>query len=112
MRRPRQLGRPTVLRALLALALAAVAAFGVGAWHGGAATPSTQSIAVPAKAGQTVSATWSGTIPVASAHPTNDCNSAGVGLDDEGLTVVVPRKGYDKFDATFTFTISWTPSNP
>jgi len=94
------------------LVLAALAAFAVGAVHGGAATPATQSVAVPSKAGQTASVTWTGTIPAVSAHPTSSCNGAGTQVDDEGLTVTIPRKGYDRFDATFTFQISWTPSNP
>src|SRR3954451_18700511 len=99
-------------RAGLVAVVTAVAAGAVGALHGGAATPQTQSVAVPGKVGQTVKVTWSGTIPAASPHPTNDCNGAGVGVDDAGLTVSVPRKGYDKFDAVFTFQINWTPSNP
>src|SRR3954453_22505348 len=105
-------GRGSVVRAALVLVLAALAAVGVGAVHGGAATPSTQSIVVPSKAGQTATVTWTGTIPAVSAHPRNSCNGPGVQVDDEGLGVTIPRKGYDRFDATFTFEISWTPSNP
>jgi hypothetical protein len=105
-------GRGRVLRVAFVLVLAALAAFAVGAVHGGAATPATQSIAVPGKAGQTATVTWTGTIPAVSAHPTSSCNGAGVQVDDEGLSVTIPRKGYDRFDATFTFQISWTPSNP
>jgi hypothetical protein len=112
MSRLRHPGGPTMLRATVALPIAAAAAFGVGALHGGAATPSTQNVTVPGKAGQTVTLTWNGTIPVVSAHPTNTCNGAGVGSDDADFVVALPRKGYDKFDATFTFTITWTPSNP
>ena len=93
-------------RIAVAIALAVSAAVAIGALHGGAATPSMQSVAVPDKSGQTVSVAWSGTIPAASPHPTSDCNGAGVGQDDEGLTVATPRKGYDKFDATFTFKIT------
>src|SRR3954453_14464869 len=105
-------GRGSVVRAALVLVLAALAAVAVGAVHGGAATPSTQSIVVPSKAGQTATVTWTGTIPAVSAHPRNSCNGPGVQVDDEGLGVAIPRKGYDRFDATFTFEISWTPSNP
>jgi hypothetical protein len=112
MPRKSQPGARTAVRAVIALAIAATAAFGLGALHGGAATPSTQSVAVPDKAGQRVRIAWTGTIPAASPNPTSDCNGAGVGNDDEGVVVSVPRKGYDKFDATFTFQIKWTPSNP
>jgi hypothetical protein len=99
-------------RAAIVLVVTAAAAAGVGALHGGAATPSTQSIAVPDKAGQTVTVSWSGTIPAVSPHPTSNCNGAGVGLDEEQFAISVPRKGYDKFDALFTFRIAWSPSNP
>src|SRR5690349_19937976 len=99
-------------RRVIAIGTVAGAAFAAAALDIGASTPSTQSIAVPAKAGQTAQISWTGTIPVASAHPTSDCNGAGVGNDDEGIDVTIPRRGYDKIDATFTFRISWTPSNP
>ena len=49
-------------RIAVAIALAVSAAVAIGALHGGAATPSTQSVAVPDKSGQTVSVAWSGTI--------------------------------------------------
>jgi hypothetical protein len=104
--------RPRSRRAFVALSLTALAAVALGALQIGAATPSTQGVAVPGKVGQSVQVAWSGTIPAASAHPTNTCNGAGVGTDDEGITVTVPRKGYAKYDAVFTFHIAWTPSNP
>jgi hypothetical protein len=112
MPRFRKPGSRAALRAAIAAVLAAVVAVALGAMHGGAATPATQSVNVPNKAGQTATIAWTGTIPAASPHPTSDCNGAGVGNDDEGITVTIPRKGYDKFDATFTFAINWTPSNP
>jgi hypothetical protein len=99
-------------RRLVVIGTLAGAAFAAASLNIGASTPSTQSIAVPAKAGQTAQITWTGTIPPASAHPTNSCNGAGVGVDDEGITLATPRRGYDRIDATFTFRISWTPSNP
>src|SRR5947208_2415553 len=105
--RGRAAARVAVIGVLTALAVVAI-----GVMHGSAATPQTQSVAVPSKAGQTVTVSWSGTIPAASPHPTNTCNGPGVGSDDEGITVTVPRKGYDRFDAVFTFQITWTPSNP
>ena len=108
LRSPR---RKAVLRAAIAALGAALGAVALGALHGGAATPATQGVTVPNQVGNTVSVTWAGTIPAASPHPTSDCNGAGVGNDDEALTVTIPRKGYDKFDATFTFAITWTPSN-
>jgi hypothetical protein len=112
MRIPGGLRGRTVVRATIALFAAAAAAIAVGAMHGGAATPPTQSVAVPDRVGQTTTLTWSGTIPAVSPHPTSDCNGAGVGSDDEGVTVSLGRKGYDRLDAVFTFQITWTPSNP
>jgi hypothetical protein len=41
-----------VTRAVLVAVVTALAAVAVGALHGGAATPQTQSIAVPSKAGR------------------------------------------------------------
>src|SRR3954453_4066988 len=105
--RGRAAARVAVIGVLTALAVVAI-----GVMHGSAATPQTQSVAVPSKAGQTVTVSWSGTIPAASPHPTSTCNGPGAGSDDEGLSVTVPRKGYDRFDAVFTFQITWTPSNP
>jgi hypothetical protein len=105
-------GRRSPWRAAAVLAVVAGAAITIGALTGGAATPSTQSVTVPSKAGQTTSVTWTGTIPAAAAHPTSDCNDAGVGVDQEDIAVTIPKKGYGKFDAVFTFQISWTPSNP
>src|SRR3954447_18408226 len=104
-------GRPFV-RALVVFAFVAAAAVAVGALHVGASTPSMQSIAVPDRVGQTTTVAWDGTIPAVSAHPRNDCNSAGVGMDEAAVAVTIPRKGYAKFDAVFTFRIAWTPSNP
>src|SRR5258705_8307275 len=104
--------RRAALRAAIAAVAAVVVAVALGAMHGGAATPGTQSVTVPNKAGQSISVAWTGTIPAVSPHPTSDCNCAGVGNDDEGIAVTIPRKGYDRFDATFTFAITWTPSNP
>jgi len=100
------------VRSILVVLTTVAALAAIGALQIGAATPSTQNVAVPGKIGQTVSVAWTGTIPPASAHPTNDCNGAGVGSDQEDIAVTIPRKGYDKFDGVFTFEISWTPSNP
>ncbi len=93
---------------LAGAALVAVAA--VGAVRIGASTPPSNQVTVPSKAGQTVTVTWTGTIPVA-ATPTSDCNDA-VLSDDHLIDLTLPRKGYDKIDATFEFSITWTPSSP
>src|SRR3954454_25030247 len=112
MRIPGGLRGRTLVRASIALGAAAAAAVAVGALQGGAATPQTQSVNVPDKAGQSTSITWAGTIPAVSPHPTSNCNGAGVGSDEEGIAITVPRKGYDRIETSFKFQITWTPSNP
>ena len=77
-------GRGRVLRAAVVLVLVALAAVAVGALHGGAATPSTQSITVPGQGRPDRDGHLDGTIPAVSAHPTNDCNGAGVGSTTRG----------------------------
>jgi hypothetical protein len=95
-------------RAAAALALVGVAV-ALGAVGIGASSPPAQSVVVPDKPGQ-ASLSWTGTIPAASAHPTNSCNGAGIGSDDHVVTIAAPRKGYDRIDTEFTFRISWTPA--
>jgi hypothetical protein len=95
-----------------AIVAVVVAAAIVAAVRSDASTPPTDSVAVPASAGQTVQVRWTGTIPAASAHPSNTCNGAGTpGEDDHQIQVAAPAKGYAKVSATFTFQISWTPSS-
>ncbi len=104
-----RLRRRSRLGAALVLAGAAVL---LGAVTIGAASPPTQTVDVPSTVGSTKTITWTGSIPPG-ADAASDCNNAGPGLSDEELvTVHVPRKGYAKFDATFEFSITWTPSSP
>ena len=76
-------GRGRVVRAAFVLVLAALAAFAVGAVHGGAATPRRRASPCP-QGRPDRDVTWTGTIPAVSAHPTSSCNGAGVAVDDEG----------------------------
>ena len=87
-----------------------VVAIGVGAIGIGASTPPSHDVTVPSQAGQSVTVSWTGTIPVA-AMPTSDCNDS-VTADDHLVNVALPRKGYARIDATFAFSITWTPSSP
>src|SRR3954465_7407195 len=112
MRIPRGLRGRTLVPPSIPRGAAAAAAVAVGALQGGAATPQTQSVTVPDKSGQSTSITWTGTIPAVSPHPTSNCNGAGVGSDEEGIAITVPRKGYDRIETSFKFQITWTPSNP
>ena len=72
-----------------------------------AATPTTQSVTVPAK-GQTKTITWTGQIPPG-ANPTSDCNGGTSPTDVEEIAVSVPNGTYDNAQATFEFSISWEP---
>jgi hypothetical protein len=98
------------------LALGALAIV-TGALLGGAtvlraSTPPTQTVAVPA-AGQSASATWTGTIPAGS-HATSDCTALPAQdptVDHHGFTLTVPAAGYTGLKSTFTFQISWTPAS-
>jgi hypothetical protein len=83
----------------------------VGAIGTHASSPGSSDISVPTKAGQTVSVSWSGTIPPGT-NPTNNCNDAGVGVDDHIARIAVGSRGYDRVDAEFTFQITWTPASP
>ena len=58
MPRFRKPGSRAALRAAIATVLAAVVAVALGAMHGGAATPATQSVNVPNKAGQITFQEW------------------------------------------------------
>ena len=97
-------------RRVLVAGAALVVLVGAGAVGLHASTPPSENVTVPSQAGQTVIASWSGTIPVA-ATPTSDCNDQ-VLFDEHLLNVTLPRKGYDRIDATFEFSITWTPASP
>jgi hypothetical protein len=75
-----------------------------------ASSPATSSLTVPSAVGQTVSVTWTGTIPP-SAAPTNSCvNLADTPAVDQHLaTVSVPAGVYNTVTAKFAFKIAWTP---
>lgn len=74
-----------------------------------AATPSSQSVTVPTSAGATLTVTWSGTIQPG-ANPASDCNGGTSPVDMEEIQVNVPSGAYDSLQATFDFSISWTPT--
>ena len=108
MKRTPRVPRPLVVAGVLAALLVATVA--VGAVGVGASTPSSSTVSVPANAGQSVTISWTGTIPPA-ATPTSDCNDAAAS-DSHLIGLTTPRKGYDRIDATFEFSITWAPSSP
>jgi len=99
MRKFRRLG----LRAMLLVAMGSMAAPAM------ASTPSSDSLTVPSTAGQTVTASWSGTVPVG----TSACGTTsaiGGSSDAHQTTVVVPTNTYRNLTAQATVTIT-TPSD-
>lgn len=74
-----------------------------------ASMPASDSVAVPSPP-DSVSKTWTGTIPVGS-DQTGPC-TAGATTDSHASTVTVPGGAYDTSDSTFAFSITWTPSSP
>ena len=73
-----------------------------------ASTPQTSTITVPSTAGQTVTVTWTGTIPPG-VNGASDCtNFAGTPVVDQHMpTVIVPANVYNSVNAKFTFNITW-----
>jgi hypothetical protein len=93
----------------LILAAALVGAGVVGA-AASASTPATSTVTVPATPGQTVTASWTGTIPPGT-DPLSDCNDAATS-DAHGITFAVPSGAYNTVNATVTVKVHWVPSNP
>ncbi|MGI8696064.1 MAG: hypothetical protein ACR2JQ_05375 [Mycobacteriales bacterium] len=93
------------------LAVAAVAAVVAAVPMTGAlaASPPSQSVAVPGSAGQTRKVNWTGTI-APGANPTSDCNGGTSTSDIETISVSVPAGAYQNVSALFTFSISWKPT--
>jgi hypothetical protein len=73
-----------------------------------ASTPATSNIVVPSTSNQTVTVSWTGTIPPL-VNGTSDCtNFADTPVSDQHLpTITVPAGVYNTVNATFTFNISW-----
>jgi hypothetical protein len=79
-------------------------------WLSFASTPPTDSITVPSTAGQTVTVTWTGTIPPFVDQDSDCAMYAGTALVDQHVSsVIVPAGVYSAVDAVFTFKISWNP---
>jgi hypothetical protein len=100
---------------LAVLALVAVASIaGILGWDGArtveAALPATSNLTVPSTIGQTVSTTWTGSIPPGSS-PTSKCTAIvdTPAVDQHVSTVSVPAGIYNTLQAQFTFKITWTP---
>jgi hypothetical protein len=97
-------------RVFLALSLCSVG--GLFAMFSFASTPPTSSVTVPSSIGQTVTVTWSGTVPPL-VNGTSDCaNLADTPAVDQHLpTINVPAGVYNTVNAKFTFNVSWDGSS-
>jgi hypothetical protein len=95
-------------RILLAFGLCSVAALLVMLSF--ASMPPTSSVTVPSTIGQTVTVTWTGTIPPGS-NATSNCAALAdtPAVDQHNSTVSVPAGIYNTLAAQFTFQITWTP---
>ena len=60
---------------------------------GGAASPPTQEITVPAAGAPDETITWTGTIAAPDAHPTSDCNDPGLPPDVEDIKINAQANG-------------------
>ena len=75
-----------------------------------ASTPPTTNITVPSTVGQTVSVTWTGTIPPLANAASNCTALADTPAVDQHITTInVPPNVYNTVAAQFIFNISWTP---
>jgi hypothetical protein len=89
--------------------LSVLAALVVGVLGGAAAQasmPPSSTVTVPSTAGQTVTDTWTGTIPPG-ANPTSSCAGFEAISDQHTIAINVPPGTYDTIDAAFKFTITW-----
>src|ERR1043166_3939111 len=95
-------------RVLLAFSLCSVGT--LLAFLSFASTPPTSNITVPSTIGQTVSVTWTGTIPPL-ANASSDCTALAdlPAADTHTTTINVPPGAYNTVTAHFTFNITWTP---
>jgi hypothetical protein len=95
-------------RVLLAFSLCSVGA--LLALLSFASTPPTSNVTVPSTIGQTVTVTWTGTIPPGS-NATSNCAALAdtPAVDQHNSTVSVPAGIYNTLAAQFTFKITWTP---
>ena len=103
------LRRRALFHAMLAVGLV-VGMIGVGTSQ--ASTPPSSTVTVPTSVGQTVTDTWTGSIPPGT-NAASDCSlypSGSPSVDQHLVTVNVPAGAYGAVQADFTFNISWDGS--
>ena len=105
--------RMRIIVTAVALFIVAAITTGISGWFAvgtvEASMPATSNVTVPSTIGQTVSVTWTGTIPPGTS-PNNCTTLADTPAVDQHLpTVTVPAGIYNTLSAQFTFKITWTP---
>ena len=106
-------GRGGVVRAALVLVLAALAAFAVGAVHGGAATPVDAERHRPGKAGQTATVSLDGDDPGRQRAPDERLQRRRRRASTTRASPSRSRaRATTEFDATFTFQITLDAEQP
>src|SRR5881392_3818842 len=96
-------------RALHATAALAVLFGLVGVGTSSASTPPTSSVTVPGAVGQTVTDSWTGSIPPFTNATSNCADFADTAfVDQHVVTINVPAGAYNAVQANFTFNISWS----
>lgn len=91
--------------------LIAMAAFGVvNLSRTEASDPPSQDVTIPTEPGQTVTVTWTGTIPPGT-NPSSGCelDPSGATEDVHTIALDVPEGAYQQIVADVTFSITWTP---
>ena len=103
------LSRPAT-RTALALSAAAACLLPALLTSGpGAVAATGTTVTVPGSPGQSVSASYDGTIPAGS-NPSSDCTGQPAAtIDEHDITVVVPSGTYKKVIALMKVAITWTP---
>ena len=78
-----------------------------------AATPASQDVTVPLKDGETITVTWTGSIPAGAGGAGNSCSGIpDAQRDTHTVNISVPANFYQGFQVTGTAKIDWTDISP
>jgi uncharacterized repeat protein (TIGR01451 family) len=106
--RPRRTSTLRRSRLFHGLVLAGLVVTMIGVDVSDASTPPSSDVSVPTTVGQTVTDTWTGSIPAFADAASNCAPFADTAVVDQHLvTLSVPAGVYDTLQANFTFNISW-----
>src|SRR2546423_6517315 len=97
-------------RCAVALSGAVLVATGLSLPYAEGSTPANSNLTVPTTPGQSVSVTYTGTIPAASVNPNECATEGGTTADAHTVTITAPPGGYKTVNAVFLVSIKWTPN--